>query len=79
MVSGFTTVITTLFLKETYGPFLLSQMAKRLRRDTGNDAYTASLGPGISLRDKIYNAAVRPFRMLFLVSICAVMATYSSL
>ncbi|MCJ1479773.1 hypothetical protein MMC13_008459 [Lambiella insularis] len=78
IVSGMTTLITILFLKETYGPYLLEQKAKKLRLATGNNAYTAVSGPQITSKARIQNAVVRPFRMLFTVPICSAMACYQS-
>ena len=79
ILSGITTLCTILFLKETYGPYLLEQKAKLLRRETENDEYTATLGSQITPKQKVRNAAVRPFRMLFTAPICTAMACYQSL
>ncbi|KAL8759658.1 MAG: hypothetical protein Q9199_000619 [Rusavskia elegans] len=67
------------FLRETYPAKLLHVKAKRLRRETGNEAlHTEYEHPERSLVTVLKNAMVRPFRLLGTQPIVQVMALYTA-
>lgn len=71
--------LTFLALGETYGPFLLEQKAKKLRKKSGNDSYRVKAMSEVRPRDLFVHAMTRPFRMLFTVPICTALSLYTSL
>ncbi|CAL8576335.1 hypothetical protein XPA_002222 [Xanthoria parietina] len=67
------------FLRETYPAKLLHVKAKKLRRETGNEAlHTEYEHPERSLFTVLQNAMVRPFRLLGTQPIVQVMALYAA-
>ncbi|KAL8665668.1 MAG: hypothetical protein Q9168_007651 [Polycauliona sp. 1 TL-2023] len=65
------------FLRETYPAKLLHTKAKRLRKETGNEAlHTEYEHPERSLYMVLKNAVVRPFRLLGTQPIVQVLAVY---
>ncbi|KAI4095096.1 MAG: hypothetical protein LQ339_007359 [Xanthoria mediterranea] len=67
------------FLRETYPAKLLHVKAKKLRRETGNEAlHTEYEHPERSLFAVLRNAMVRPFRLLGTQPIVQVMALYAA-
>ena len=71
-------VVCAVACQETYGPVLLEQKAKRLRKETGNSALHAKgchrLPVGIALK----RATMRPIRMLLLSPIVTGLSFYIS-
>lgn len=75
---GLTVVASFYLLKETYGPFILSQKAKKMRESTGRLAYQAELDT--QSPKKIFALSItRPLRMLLFSPICTIMSLYMSL
>ncbi|TFY79319.1 hypothetical protein EWM64_g4693 [Hericium alpestre] len=65
--AGACLAMVVLTLPETYGPILLVNRAKELRKDTGDDRYYAQLElQDFTLRESIMNVVAKPFKMLFL-------------
>lgn len=65
------------FLRESYGPKLLLQRAKRLRKETGDNAYqTESERQNKNLFQLLRVSLVRPFRMLLTQPMVQVIAVY---
>ncbi|KAE9992256.1 hypothetical protein Vi05172_g6543 [Venturia inaequalis] len=71
---GVMTIVDIFLLKETYGPFLLAQKAKRLQRAIGN----ANLMPPvkIDLGELFLVTLTRPLRMLVSAPICTLLSLY---
>lgn len=66
-----------IFLQETYGPQLLHQKAKRLRKETGNpNLKTEYEHPEHSLANKLQRSLIRPFRLLATQPIVQALACY---
>ncbi|EYE96666.1 MFS transporter [Aspergillus ruber CBS 135680] len=64
-------------LRESYGPKILHQRAKRLRKETGDNAYqTESERQSKNLPQLLRVSLVRPFRMLLTQPIVQVIAVY---
>lgn len=64
MLSGFSTALGVLFMRETYAPSLLERKAKRLRKETGNTALRSKLDKGLSPKDLFFFSIARPTKML---------------
>ncbi|KAK5988699.1 Efflux pump radE [Cladobotryum mycophilum] len=64
MTSGVVTVLTFIFLRESYPVTLLERKAKRLRKETGNPNLRSKLDTGRSPKDIFSLAIVRPSKML---------------
>ncbi|KAL8689695.1 MAG: hypothetical protein Q9218_004691 [Villophora microphyllina] len=63
IVSGLMTIVTMLFLRETYAPKLLRDKARRLRRTTGQ-GYKSELEKDLPALTVYLRAIVRPSKML---------------
>lgn len=79
IVSAIMSVITIIFLQESYGPVLLEQKAKKLRMESANDSYRVEKRSNIRRRDLFLRAITRPLRMLLTAPICTVLSIYMSL
>lgn len=65
------------FLRETYGPRLLKDRAKRLRKETGDDSYqTEAELQRKTLSQVLRGALIRPFRLLLTQPIVQCLACY---
>lgn len=66
-----------IFLQETYGPKLLKEKAKKLRKETGNERLkTAFDHPDQRLIAKLRHSTVRPFILLGTQPMVQVLAFY---
>jgi MFS family permease len=79
MASGFFTILSFLFMRETYAVTLLNRKAKRLRQETGNPNLRSKLDSGLSPRDLFWRSIVRPTKMLILSPIVLSMSIYVGL
>lgn len=75
--AGFMTLINIFFLKETYGPYLLAQKAKRLQRAIGNPNLMPPVK--IHLGELFMVTSTRPIRMLLFAPICTILSVYMGL
>jgi hypothetical protein len=65
------------YLRETFAPKLLGIKAKKLRKETGNDAWhTEWESPDRTLGKVLRTALVRPFRLLGTQPIIQALALY---
>ncbi|KAL8712028.1 MAG: hypothetical protein Q9220_003724 [cf. Caloplaca sp. 1 TL-2023] len=64
IVSGLMTILTFLFLRETYAPKLLRDKAKKLQKETGQERYRSKLEMDLPARTLFLRAIVRPTKML---------------
>lgn len=75
IASGLTVLLSLVFLKETYGPFLLLVKAKNAKGSaTPSDKYRLTL-----LRSLLSCNVKRPFQLLFFSPICTFMSLYMAL
>ncbi|KAL7269161.1 hypothetical protein RUND412_008182 [Rhizina undulata] len=86
IISGFMTILSFIFLKETHAPKILYDKTKRLRKETGNPKLRSKLESPLPQMEVFKRALVRPMKMLFmspivlgLSSIMAVMYGYNYL
>lgn len=77
IIAGIITVFTFFTLKESYAPVILERKARRLRKETGNQALRSALaGTSASPAEKLKGAIVRPLKLLFLAPIVTAMSIY---
>lgn len=68
------------FAPETYHPILLRAKARKLRKETGNDAYRAPMeNTTKSIRTTLKLSLLRPFQLLFLEPMCLCLDLYSAI
>jgi multidrug resistance protein len=77
IAAGIMTIISIIFLRESYGPLLLAQKAERLRQAIGNGI----LPPKIKLDQKeLFTVTLtRPLRLLLFAPICTLLSLYMGL
>lgn len=63
--SGVVTLMTLLFIRETYAPKILADKAARLRKETGNAKLRSKLASTLPAKEVFLRAMSRPFKMLF--------------
>ena len=79
IASGIMSLITLIFLGESYGPFLLERKAKKLRKESGNNDYRVATSSNVRPREFFLHAITRPIRMLLTSPICTILSLYMSL
>lgn len=78
IASGVVNILSILFLRETYGPYILSRRAARLSKENPNSAFHAVVRPPPA-KELFFRSIARPMRLLFTSPICAFMSVYVSL
>lgn len=79
IAGGIPFVLGWFLLDETYAPVILARKAKRLRKETGNQAlHTIYEKDGVKWPERFRTAFVRPFILLFTQPIVVVLAAYLS-
>ncbi|KAJ5994902.1 hypothetical protein N7481_001879 [Penicillium waksmanii] len=69
-----------IFMPETYGPVVLKNRARKLRKDTGNSTIISPLElESRNLREKFITTISRPFRMIIHESIVSLTSLYLAL
>ena len=77
IIAGVIEIVSFLFLSESYGPKILQGRARRLRKETGDQAYkTTEERENKTLVVVLSTALVRPFRLLITQPIVQVLALY---
>ena len=76
MAAGVITIAGFIFLRETYASTLLDQKAKKLRKETGNQALRSKMNKDVDPKELFKNAIVRPTKMLFCVPIVFLLSLY---
>lgn len=77
IVDGVIQIAGLFFLRETYGPKILRERAKRLRKETGDANYrTEAERQNKTLSQVLRTSLIRPFRLLFTQPIVQVLAVY---
>ena len=79
IVGGLMTVLTFIFLKETYAPKLLRVKAKKLQKETGQDQYKSKLETNLPARDVFLRAITRPSKMLIFSPIVLGLSSFMAL
>ncbi|CCX16704.1 Similar to Uncharacterized transporter C1529.01; acc. no. Q9USN4 [Pyronema omphalodes CBS 100304] len=74
--SGFVTITTLVFLRETYAPTILENRAAKLRKETGNLKLRSKLTSTLPPQEVFKRALARPFSMLFRSPIILAMSTH---
>jgi multidrug resistance protein len=75
---GFGTIISFLFIDETYAPVLLAKKTKRLRKETGNQELRSRLESKVDKKTTFLIAIVRPTKMLLFSPIVTAICVYIS-
>lgn len=78
MQSGVNTVAQILFSRETYAVILLERKTKRLQNQTGNGQLRSKLDRGISSKEVLIRAIVRPTKMTLLSPINIILSLSSA-
>lgn len=76
MISGLFTIACAIFLRESYAVRILGLKAQRLRKETGNMALRSKLDSGLSPRDVLVRALIRPTKMLIFSPIVLITSIY---
>ncbi|KAH8703333.1 putative MFS multidrug transporter [Talaromyces proteolyticus] len=76
IAGGAVSVISLIFMRESYAYVLLDRKAKRLRKETGNENLRSVLDTGRSPKDLFIFSIVRPTKMLFLSPIVFLLSLY---
>ena len=78
IASGVTVILCGLLLKETYGPYILLQKAKKAR-DTGDGTNQSRSSKIVSVRSHFTSTFRRPFELLLFSPICTFLSLYMAL
>lgn len=73
---GVFSIISLVFMRETYEPVLLARRVKELQKETGNPNLRSKLDPGISQKEFFIRAIVRPCKMLIFSPIVLIFSIY---
>jgi len=73
---GVATIIHALVCKETFAPTILQNKTKRLQKETNNNELRSKLDDGLSDRERMTRALIRPFKMLLFSPIVFLMSFY---
>lgn len=76
IISGALTLLGLIFLKETYAVMILEKKAADCRKLTGNQDLRSALHDGLSPKQRITQAIIRPLKMLFLSPIVLLLSIY---
>ena len=74
-----TVFLSLLFLRETYGPFILKLKARELQKETGKSSSVDGMNSALGPLQLISHSITRPLRLLLLSPICTCMSIYMSL
>ena len=76
IMAGALTLFGVVFLKETYAVVILEQKVALLRKETGNQQLRSALHDGLSPKQRMSQAIIRPMRMLLLSPIVLLLSIY---
>ena len=77
--TGITAIASFLFLRETYGPRILRQKAKRLSKKPGLEDFKSKFSDGKSASQLFRLAIIRPTRMLLFLPIVSLLSIYMAI
>lgn len=75
---GVCTIAHAAFCRETYAPKILARKTKKLQKETGNTQLRSALDSGLSDKERISRAMIRPFKMFIFSPIVSLMAVYAA-
>lgn len=75
---GICTIAHAAFCRETYAPVILARKTKTLQKETGNGHLRSALDTGLSDKELITRALIRPFKMFVSSPIVSLMAVYAA-
>lgn len=73
---GVATIAHFVFCKETFALVILQRKTQKLQKETNNSDLRSKLDDGLSNRERLARALVRPFKMLFLSPIVFLTSLY---
>lgn len=73
------TIISFIFMRETYHPIILRRKVHRLQKETQNPNLRSQLDNNLTTREIFLRAIVRPTKMLIFSPICLLMNTYMAI
>ncbi|KAL9009958.1 MAG: hypothetical protein Q9173_005063 [Seirophora scorigena] len=79
IVAGLMTIMTFLFLRETYAPKLLRDKARKMQKETGQEAYKSMLEIDLPAWVLFLRAITRPSKMLLFSPIVLGLSCYMAL
>ncbi|PLN79778.1 MFS general substrate transporter [Aspergillus taichungensis] len=79
ILSGITTIVSFICLRETFGPVLLERKAAKIRKETGNPNVEVVGRGGLSLGALLRQTLMRPITFLYKSAVSVVMAIYMGL
>jgi MFS family permease len=79
IAAGVVSILSFCFLRESYGPFILAQKAKRLNKTTTTTGTRYYVHENAPLKNVFGRSITRPVRLLFISPILGFMALYQSL
>ncbi|KAJ0168957.1 putative transporter [Colletotrichum tanaceti] len=74
--AGFLSLVSVVFMRETFEPILLEKKAALLRKQTGNDRLRAKTNKNMTRRQMLARAVVRPTKMLIFSPIILLTSLY---
>ncbi|GME62540.1 putative mfs multidrug protein [Neofusicoccum parvum] len=78
ILAGAISVACLICFRETYAPIILARKAARLREESGNPDLRSKLDMGLTKRELLRRATIRPTKMLVRSPIVAAMSLYSA-
>jgi multidrug resistance protein len=75
-LTGAFSIVSLIFLRETYAPVIIERKAARLRKETGNNEYRSKLDVGLSKKDVFTMSIVRPMKLLLFSPIVMILSLY---
>lgn len=76
ILSGTTFMLGSIFLQETYSVVILERKAASLRKTTKNQALVSALYDGLSVKEHLSRAVVRPVKMLVFLPMVLLLSIY---
>ncbi|KAG9665996.1 MFS general substrate transporter, partial [Aureobasidium melanogenum] len=75
---GAASILHFFVCKETYAPALLQSKTKKLQKETNNTELRPKLDDGLSARERMSHALIRPFKLLIFSPIVLFMSIYTA-
>lgn len=76
---GVCTIAHAALCRETHAPTLLARKTRKLQKETGNDALRSKLDDGLTAKQRVARAIVRPLKLLLLNPIVFLMSLYCAI
>lgn len=75
---GAASILHFFVCKETYAPALLQSKTTKLQKETNNTELRSKLDDGLSARERMSHALIRPFKLLIFSPIVLFMSIYTA-